>query len=382
MKKLTIFLFVFLSLSSVARPLSLEQLNEDLDNHKPSRSLMRYRNGLVSTLVMGSSKENIDLSKYSDPVKASFDFGEHDIKYRYSYLFRSKDRPLIIALSGFRGDLNGVFTKIIKKFALQFSNYNILILEALTSLPSVQRNKHMSLGGLHEAKVVLASLVHFESLKNYKAKKVVLIAGSSSTFGAFYGSILLNKIYKNKMGGLLLLGAFNNMSPVVSLIEAFDFQRNYVRAHNYGNVFFRAIQVYFRSYMRDINQLIDYKDNSYFRMLEKSFVKYKTANETNYHSITKKFSIFNNNSDYYNKISLCRNVELVDFPLYWIHASDDPIAKYWEQYRAFHDCAKANPFVLKNGMLRNGGHAGYSLVYGNDWLRDEVNIFLNGVLKF
>ena len=42
----------------------------------------------------------------------------------------------------------------------------------------------------------------------------------------------------------------------------------------------------------------------------------------------------------------------------------------------------ANPFVLKNGMLRNGGHAGYSLVYGNDWLRDEVNIFLNGVLKF
>jgi len=61
MKKLTIFILVFLSHSSVAWPLSLEQLNEDLDNHKPSRSLMRYRNGLVSTFVMGSSKENIDL---------------------------------------------------------------------------------------------------------------------------------------------------------------------------------------------------------------------------------------------------------------------------------------------------------------------------------
>jgi len=300
--------------------------------------------------------------------------------YRYSYLFRSKDRPLIIALSGFRGGLKGVFTKIIKKFPLQFSNYNILILDALTSLPSVQRYRHMSLGGLHDAKVVLASLLQFESLKNYQAKKMVLIAGSLSTFGAFYGSILLNKKYKNKMGGLLLLGAINNMSPILSLIEALDFQRNYVRAHNYRNVFFRAIQVYFRSYMRDINQLIDYKDNSYFRMLEKSFVKYKTANESNYHSITNKFSTFNNNSDYYNKISLCSNVELVDFPLYWIHASDDPIAKYWGQYRAFHDCAKANPFILKNGMLRNGGHAGYSLVYGNDWLKDEVNIFLNGVL--
>jgi predicted alpha/beta-fold hydrolase len=381
MKKILIVFLFILSLPVSASFTKLEKLSSDLEKHKPPRSLMRYRNGLLSTVVMGSSKENIDLSMYSKPVSSEFSFGKHKIKYRYSYLYRSKDKPLIIALSGYRGDLNGVFTKVIKKFSLQFTNYNILILEALTSIPAITRNKHMSLGGLHEAQMVLSSLEHFEDLKVYNASKVVLIAGSSSTFGAYYGSVLLNKKYTKKMGGLLLLGAFNNMSPVVSLVEALDFQTNYVRAHNYGGFFFRAIQIYFRSYMRELNDINNFNDDSYFRNLEKSFTKYKIANENHYYSITNKYSTFNNNFDYYNKINLCGNFDLIDFPLYWIHATDDPISKYWEQYRAFHDCAKSNEFIIMNGMLRNGGHAGYSLVYGNDWLRDEASIFLNGVLE-
>ena len=342
MKKLLVVILTLLSINIFSQEIELKLLNEKLIKHYPVRSRVIYRSGLISTAVMESKRPIYDLSSYSNPIDDNFNYGEHKINYRYTYLYRSSEKPLIISLTGYQGDLDGNFTKLAKHFALDFKDYNVLVLETLTSLTAATRNGHHSLGGLHEAKLIVEALESFQELKNYNPKKVVLVSGSSSSYGAYYGSMLLNKKQRGLAGGLLMISGFNNMNPILNFVESLDFKETYVRTHKYGRIFKKAATSFFRNCLNEIPESFSEENigKSYFDILKTSFEKYKKSNENLYEELTGKSVNFKNNYDYYKKISLCDNIDFVDFPMYWIHSIDDPMALYHEQYRTFHDCAK------------------------------------------
>jgi hypothetical protein len=340
--------------------------------------------GLITTikfvlqLQRFGKKKNIE--DYVKVEELSIDLGVKTVRYRIGYKIVDPEFPTIVGHFGLYGNIdeNYALSMAVNK-DLFFPNYNLLLVDTLSS-PWVNKvNCYYTLGGLDDA-IAITNAISFYTLNTEMKENLYptfyLIGGSSSSYSLFHTSILLSDSVK----ATYIQSGFNNVLRPIEYLNGrgenektrgFSFSEKII-----ASSLCAATKRRYNKSKSKCNKRPS-EDFNYTKFLHDEYEHSKCDLLSIYNEIYpgKSVTSLGTYEEYYEKISLSNHLDMLDVPLLMVHAEDDPISNI---------VVLASELLSSGGNTNlcleihpDGGHGGFGVVYGMDWLIEKINDFFD-----
>lgn len=408
----TITLSLFMSTAALAATTDWQKSFDQIASMEPKKVSF----GLTSTVKFG-----IKIGNYQKEVSVHdvLTIEQKDIvisgeKFKIDIAHKVYDPsfPTVIGHFGFSGDVDQGNAKYFAlNFHNNFPNYNLLLIQTMASAKFALKNCHYVMGGIDEALSIINIASDFIS-ENNLSNELYLIGGSSSSAALFHSSVYLHNQTDKKIRGVFLQSGFNHMGDIINVLES-STANNFIERRRENLRKLKAKdQILSKALLT--KRISSYKfsqecrDQIYFGFnihsslntgkfaLEKNIMDIQTPSYDEYYELVigtyqhkKDFYrssyqfLYPNKTytadltlDYYKLISLENHIEKLNFPFFWLHAKDDPLSDYRYATKG-QNALKSNKFFA-SAMLKNGGHAAFKEVQGEEYLNSILKVFFDG----
>jgi predicted alpha/beta-fold hydrolase len=299
--------------------------------------------------------------------KKHFDFFGKTLEYQVKILIKNPSKPTIFTHFGFNGTLDlKANLSLLKGADLFYPDYNIVLIETLSSKHAAARNCFLSLGGVHESYQIRHAIIDFFKSRPSFEKTAIIKGGSTSSFALASAPTLINRSLPNLKIGSFLRSGYNsvyghiiNLNALEKVINGPALYKNSKSLFNFGlkSVAKSRIQLNYDHCPELANE------STLIGLIEKSYEQHSINIQTALEDLFQK-----NNSEilkmeeYYKNLTLVSLLPFQKTPFFWLHANDDPMSSP-EQFQEFMFHAKAN-LKVSGKMTRSGGHSGFVATRG------------------
>lgn len=379
-----------IALFALTTPLASAAQSTD-EPKRPKRIVcVECLNGTIATLKAVSPLKNPP--EIDAQTVHALDLGE-GYTTRYQWLPGKTARaPLIITYPGFRGGFQSRLATNFRKLHADFfdQGFHALLLQPQSTAESIRDNGAVSLGGVDDAYALVKTVEHLLATRADQITKIYILAGSSTTPGAILGSMRLRALYPERLGGVFISSGISEYSDFIAALRtseggispstlpsaAFLYPTSVSRVKNILTLDFATMGSPSKLSQKLSIEDAKLKEMPYSEVVHLSYEAHrawlKSCAQQVLGPVAQSID-YTNTESFYRSLDLLNFLRYVDFPVYWMHAKDDPVADIYHYRRVMAYSGENSP--IRGMFLKNGGHAGFAVTFGRPWFACTMNHF-------